>query len=141
MFCSVLEIIHKCERYSDSSQLESYSYYTVGLWSYARDKLAELGILCNLMPGSETNTKNVSDHLHRMVELTAGMGADPHIKLSADNQPELSPQERLKDALSSEENFLRTYLEITELTMGTYKHIGYIRSARLIGKELSQLYL
>ena len=53
----------------------------------------------------------------------------------------MSPQERLKNALSSSDDFLRNYLEITELTMGTYKHIGYIRSARLIGKELSELYL
>lgn len=53
----------------------------------------------------------------------------------------MSPQERLKDALSSPESFLRHYLEITELTMGTYKHIGHIRCARLIGKQLAELNL
>lgn len=53
----------------------------------------------------------------------------------------MSPQEKLKQALSSGDSFLRHYLEITELTMGTYKHIGYIRFARLIGKEISELYL
>ncbi|KAJ6215652.1 hypothetical protein RDWZM_010152 [Blomia tropicalis] len=137
VFTSVLEILHKCERYSDSSQLESYSYHTVGLWSYARDMLAELGTLCNLMPGSIDMKLNSSAHLHRMVELIAGMGADPHLNTSDGG----SAQERLKDALSSSESFLKNYLEVTELTMGTYKHIGHIRSARLIGKELSELYL
>lgn len=39
VFLSALEILHKCERYSDSSQLDLYSYYTVGLWSYARDNV------------------------------------------------------------------------------------------------------
>ena len=53
----------------------------------------------------------------------------------------MSPQERLKSALSSGPDFLAHYLEITELTMGTYKHIGYIRSARLIGAQLARLYL
>ena len=96
------------------------------------------------MPGSIDVRLNSSDHLHRMVELVAGMGADPHIRTRIDSgshQHQQSPQERLKTALSSSKDFLRNYLEITELTMGTYKHIGYIRSARLIGKELAQLYL
>lgn len=53
----------------------------------------------------------------------------------------MSPQERLKDALSSSDSFILHYLEITKLTMGTYKHIGYIRCARLIGKQLAELYL
>ena len=99
--------------------------------------LAELGTLCNLMPGSIDMKLNSSAHLHRMVELIAGMGADPHLNTSDGG----SAQERLKDALSSSESFLKNYLEVTELTMGTYKHIGHIRSARLIGKELSELYL
>ncbi|XP_027195012.2 SIDL trafficking protein particle complex subunit 10 [Dermatophagoides pteronyssinus] len=155
VFLSVLEILHKCERYSDSSQLESYSYHTVGLWSYARDNLIELGKICNLMPYGDstiygdiksTNTRSSysSEHLHRMVELVAGMGADPHIRPSSSSQSDddwMSPQERLKDALSSPELFLRHYLEITELTMGTYKHIGHIRCARLIGKQLAELNL
>lgn len=155
VFLSVLEILHKCERYSDSSQLESYSYHTVGLWSYARDNLIELGKICNLMPDDDStmygyiksaNTRSSysSEHLHRMVELVAGMGADPHIRPSSSSQSDdnwMSPQERLKDALSSSESFLRHYLEITELTMGTYKHIGHIRCARSIGKQLAELNL
>lgn len=39
VFLSALEILQKCERYSDSSQMESYSFHTVGLWSYARNKV------------------------------------------------------------------------------------------------------
>lgn len=132
VFLSALEILQKCERYSDSSQMESYSLHTVGLWSYARNKLAELGTLCGLMPGM----KMTSECLHRVVNLIAGMGIDPRI-----DQVPLSPQERLKEALSGQEAFLKHYLEISELTMGTFKHIGRMRFARLIGKELAQLYL
>ncbi|XP_054169035.1 trafficking protein particle complex subunit 10-like [Oppia nitens] len=32
-------------------------------------------------------------------------------------------------------------MKISELTMGTYKHIGRMRFARLIGKELTELYI
>lgn len=52
-----------------------------------------------------------------------------------------SPQARLKESLSKPEAFLKNYLEISELTMGTYKHIGRLRAARLVGKELSDLYM
>ncbi|CAG2171537.1 unnamed protein product, partial [Oppiella nova] len=132
VFLSALEILHKCERYSDSSQMESYSRHTVGLWSYARNKLSELGSLCGLMPGMTMT----SEHLHQVVGLIAGMGADPRT-----GETPLSPQERLKEALSGQEAFLKHYLEISELTMGTYKHIGRMRFARFIGKELSELYI
>ncbi|CAG2117485.1 unnamed protein product, partial [Medioppia subpectinata] len=132
VFLSALEILHKCERYSDSSQMESYSRHTVGLWSYARNKLAELGALCGLMPGMTMT----SEHLHVVVGLIAGMGDDPRT-----GETPLSPQERLKEALSGQEAFLKHYLEISELTMGTYKHIGRMRFARFIGKELSELYI
>lgn len=52
-----------------------------------------------------------------------------------------SPQVRLKEALSTQESFLKQYLEISELTMGTYKHIARMRHARLIGKDLALLYM
>ena len=31
--------------------------------------------------------------------------------------------------------------ELSELAMGTYKHIGRMRSARLIGKDLADFYM
>jgi len=31
--------------------------------------------------------------------------------------------------------------ELVELSMGTFKHIGRLRTARLIGKELASFYL
>lgn len=111
--------------------METYAAHTVGLWAYARNKLSELGILCGLMPGMTFT----SEGMHTVVNLIAGMGNDPHEELS------LSPQKRLKEALSTPEAFLKHYLEICELTMGTYKHVGRMRSAKLIGKELAQLYM
>ncbi|RWS12306.1 trafficking protein particle complex subunit 10-like protein [Dinothrombium tinctorium] len=133
VFLSALEILQKCERYSDSSQMETYSRFTVGLWAYARKKLEELGILCGLMPDMSLT----SDCLIKVVTLIAGMGQDPHS--GDESQP--SPQMRLKEALSKPESFLKQYLEISELTMGTYKHIGHLRFAKLIGKELAFLYM
>ena len=44
-----------------------------------------------------------------------------------------NPAERLKDALSSQSSFEKTYLEMAEMAISTYKHIGRIRSARFIG--------
>ena len=44
-----------------------------------------------------------------------------------------NPAERLKEALSSQTSFQKNYLEMAEIAISTYKHIGRIRSARLIG--------
>lgn len=81
------------------------------------------------MPGSEPS----SEQLHTVVYLIAGMG---------DSEPQIegTPTDKLKEALSSKEAFKKQYLEHAELAMGTYKHVGRIRSARLIGKELAQFY-
>lgn len=94
-------------------------------------------------PSSPVVSCDTSLHLHRMVELVAGMGADPHVarRVRDTELVSMSPQERLKEALASPEAFFKQYLELTELTMGTYKHIGYTRTPRLIGKELAEIYL
>lgn len=83
------------------------------------------------MPGSEPS----SEQLHTVVYLIAGMGdSEPQV------EGKLTPTDKLKEALSSKEAFQKQYLEHAELAMGTYKHVGRIRSARLIGKELAQFY-
>lgn len=83
------------------------------------------------MPGNEPT----SEQLHTVVYLIAGIG---------DSEPQPTgkptPIDKLKEALSSKEAFKRQYLEHAELAMGTYKHIGRIRSARLIGKDLAHFY-
>lgn len=93
--------------------------------------MGNLGKLCGLMPGSEPT----SEQLHTVVYLIAGIG---------DSEPQeegkLTPTDKLKEALSSKEAFKKQYLEHAELAMGTYKHVGRIRSARLIGKELARFY-
>lgn len=131
IFLSCLEILQSCERFSDSSQVEAYSLYTVELWAYAREKLHDLGVLCGLMPTMEAT----SEQLHLVMILTSGMRDGPH-----DDENPADRQLRLREALSSKESFLSNYLEISELTMGTFKHIGRIRLARLIGKDLAPLY-
>lgn len=94
-------------------------------------QLGELGKLCGLMPGSDPS----SEQLHTVVYLIAGMG-DTEMQLEG----KLTPTDKLKGALSSKDMFKRQYLEHAELAMGTYKHVGRIRSARFIGKELARFY-
>lgn len=94
-------------------------------------QLRFLGELCGLMPGDSPS----SDQLHMVVYLSAGMGDNP-------GRPDCpSPTDKLKQALCSQNSFNKTYLELAELAMGTYKHIGRRRLARIIGKEVASFYL
>ncbi|XP_045517128.1 trafficking protein particle complex subunit 10 [Pieris brassicae] len=95
----------------------------------AKDKLHELGKLCGLLPGSPEPT---SEQLHLVVMLSAGMG-----DTETNNK---SPTVRLKEALCSSTCFQQYYLELAELAMGTYKHIGRLRFARQIGRDLAAFY-
>ncbi|GFW67095.1 trafficking protein particle complex subunit 10 [Trichonephila clavipes] len=131
VFLSCFEVLQTCEKFSDTSQIKEYSLYCAGLWAYAREKLHHIGILCGLMP----DLTDSSEKLHIVVNLLAGMGADPY-PVGAD-----SPHAKLRAALSSKDSFLKHYLELSELTMGTFKHNRRIRTARLIGRDLAQLYM
>ncbi|XP_013166205.1 PREDICTED: trafficking protein particle complex subunit 10 [Papilio xuthus] len=97
----------------------------------AKDKLHELGKLCGLLPGSPDPT---SEQLHLVVMLSAGMGD------SEANNAQPTPTDRLKEALCSKTSFQQYYLELAELAMGTYKHIGRLRFARQIGRDLASFY-
>ncbi|CAK9800247.1 Trafficking protein particle complex subunit 10 [Anthophora plagiata] len=134
-FLCALEVLQACELSSynidNNQQLDLCSLHTASLWALARDKLKSLGKLCGLMPGNEPS----SEQLHTVVYLIAGMG-DSESQIEG----KLTPTDKLKEALSSKEAFKKQYLEHAELAMGTYKHVGRIRLARLIGKELAQFY-
>ncbi|XP_064628401.1 trafficking protein particle complex subunit 10-like [Lineus longissimus] len=132
VFLSTLSVLETCERFSDSTQLENYSLYAANLWEYARTKLLELGKLCGLMPDTETT----SAQLNTVVDLLSGINNEPTL-----GGVDSCPSARLGEALSSTEAFQKHYLELSELAMGTYKHIGRIRSARLIGKDLADYYM
>lgn len=125
VFLSSVEILQIYETYTDSHHVEQYSRFTAGIWAYARQKLSELGKLCGLMPG-QTPT---SEQIHLAVEIFSGLG-DANTK----------PVEKLKRALSNHEEFRKEYLELSELAMGTYKHIGRVRCARSIGQDISDFY-
>nr|CAD7265179.1 unnamed protein product [Timema shepardi] len=131
LFLCSLEVLHTCGTFQEGRHVEACSLYTAGLWAYARDKLHELGALCGLLPGCDPS----SQQLHTVVGLSAGMGD------SREHGSYPTPTDKLKEALSSKEAFKKHYLELAELAMGTYKHIGRIRSARLVGRELAQFYL
>ncbi|XP_078485701.1 trafficking protein particle complex subunit 10-like [Ciona intestinalis] len=116
---------------SDMGQ-EKLVLENAGLWNLARLKLYYLGQLCGLQPGVETS----SDHLHVVVDLLGGMG-----DAEERDQGHLSPSLVLREALSSKSNFKKHYFELSELAMGTYKHMKRYRAARSIGSDLAEFYL
>ncbi|KAI8437513.1 hypothetical protein MSG28_011825 [Choristoneura fumiferana] len=126
------ETLRACERLTASnSALEMCTAMQAPLLHNAKDKLHELGKLCGLLPGSPEPT---SEQLHLVVMLSAGMGD------SEANNQHPTPTDRLKEALCSKTCFQQYYLELAELAMGTYKHIGRLRFARLIGRDLAAFY-
>ncbi|CAN7938034.1 unnamed protein product [Ixodes hexagonus] len=129
---SCLEVLGVCQRLSDTSHTEESSLHTVGLWAYARLKLKELGELCGLMPPQSSD----SEQLLLVVSLLSGMGEE-----DAPKQDGQSPHSQVREALSSRESFLKHYLDLSERTMITCKHLGRIRSARLVGKDMAELYI
>ncbi|XP_030850473.1 trafficking protein particle complex subunit 10 isoform X3 [Strongylocentrotus purpuratus] len=132
VFLSCLEVLQKCEKSSDTAHINTYSHYTASLWLYAQKKLNELGELGGLMP----DTSPTSEQLNSVVDLLSGMGQTAEV-----GARENSPNQMLREALSSQDSFSKHYLELSELAMGTFKHIGRMRSAKLIGKDLASFYM
>ena len=128
-----LEVLQACTRHTEPGQGQQYCLYTADLWAYATRKLLNLGSLCGLLPRQKPN----SEQLHLMVSLTSGMQEDMYLTTG----DERNPLERLKESLSSNDAFTKNYLEMCETAISSYKHIGRIRSARLVGKELASFYM
>ncbi|XP_060535184.1 trafficking protein particle complex subunit 10 [Cylas formicarius] len=131
LFLASMEVLHYCDKFNQADQVEEYSLQTAPLWEFASQKLRSLGELCGLMP---KNTPT-SEQLHIVVGLSAGMGDNP----GPPNDP--SPTDKLKEVLCSQELFNKLYLELAELAMGTFKHVGRLRMARLVGKDVASFYL
>ncbi|XP_023236567.1 trafficking protein particle complex subunit 10-like [Centruroides sculpturatus] len=174
---SCLEVLQTCERFSDSTQMESYSLYTASLWEYTRQKGidpagATNGVL-KYMINPNDEAKDIPPDVNAIIPVQGllsiqllykqvsiekiaianiAIGIRGNIRLTTeDNSCSInvlvedteinSPQAKLRESLSSKDGFLKHYLEISELTMGTFKHIGRIRTARFIGRDLAQLYI
>ena len=103
---------------------------TASLWSVAREKLLALGSLCGLMPGQAPS----SDQLHTVITLTGGLP-------DCEDSSQQTPATRLKESLSSNQAFRRNYLEMCEIAISSFKHIGRLRSARLIGRDMATFYI
>ncbi|CAH2005901.1 unnamed protein product [Acanthoscelides obtectus] len=131
LFLAAMEVLQTCDKFNHADEAEDFSFHTAGLWEYASQKLRCLGELCGLLPGGTPT----SEQLHIVVLLSSGMGDNP----GPPNHP--SPTDKLKEALCSQDVFNKTYLELTELSMCTYKHTGRLRSARLVGRQASSFYL
>ena len=85
------------------------------------------------------NQEPTSDQLHRVISITGGLQETD--TQGAEDKEVKSPVKRLKESLSSNAAFERNYLEMCEITISSYKHIGRIRSARLVGKDLATFYM
>jgi len=127
-----LEVVQTCDkRTEDSSGPGNLTVHTASLWSLAREKLLKLGELCGLLPGQAPS----SDQLHSVITLTGGLPDED------DTPGPISPCRRLKESLSSNNAFQRNYLEMCEIAISSFKHIGRIRSARLVGRDLASFYM
>ncbi|XP_035379561.1 trafficking protein particle complex subunit 10 [Electrophorus electricus] len=133
VFLSCLEVLHRIEGCCDRSQLEANFSHTVGLWTYATEKLKSLGYMCGLV--SENGPS--SEELNRTVDLLAGLGTE---KPETVNSLQ-SPYKKLKEALSSVEAFEKHYLELSHAALEMYRAIGRLRSGRLVGKSLAEFYM
>jgi len=135
-FVSSLEILQRCECYSCTSTMENYSSNTVDLWNNARQDLADLGKMLKLISkdGAQRGDEELRNLLLKGLILNP-IGGKPY------QRDEISPLERLTDALGSCEKFEKHLIEISELTLGTYKHIGRKRHALFVGKNLADFYL
>lgn len=133
VFLSCLEVLHRIEGCCDRAQLEANFSHTVGLWTYATDKLKSLGCMCGLM--SENGPS--SEELNRTVDLLAGLGSE---RAETASSPQ-SPYKKLKEALSSVEAFEKHYLELSHAALEMYRAIERLRSARLIGLDLAEFYM
>ncbi|XP_034510747.1 trafficking protein particle complex subunit 10 isoform X4 [Ailuropoda melanoleuca] len=133
VFLSCLEVLQRIEGCCDRAQIDSNIAHTVGLWSYATEKLKSLGYLCGLVSEKGPN----SEDLNRTVDLLAGLGAErPETANTAQ-----SPYKKLKEALSSVEAFEKHYLDLSHAAIEMHTSIGRTRSARLVGKDLAEFYM
>ncbi|XP_042201859.1 trafficking protein particle complex subunit 10 [Callorhinchus milii] len=133
VYISCLEVLQRIETFCDTNQNDSFAAYAAGLRAYAREKLQGLGSLCGLMSPNGPD----SEELNRTVDLLAGLRDDDEDSPSNIN----NPGKKLREALSSMEAYEKHYMELSEIAMGTYKHIGRIRSARLIGTDLAEYHM
>ncbi|OQV12004.1 Trafficking protein particle complex subunit 10 [Hypsibius exemplaris] len=92
-----------------------------------REKLAKLGTICGLMP----NQKPTDEQRNLTDALSQAMSA-PLVSAAV---------VKLYEALLSSEKFMKSYLEMAEMTMGTFKHIGRTRAAKLLGIDLAKFYM
>uniref|UniRef100_A0A8C0L3D6 Trafficking protein particle complex subunit 10 n=1 Tax=Canis lupus dingo TaxID=286419 RepID=A0A8C0L3D6_CANLU len=126
VFLSCLEVLQRIEGCCDRAQIDSNIAHTVGLWSYATEKLKSLGYLCGLVSEKGPN----SEDLNRIVDLLAGLGAErPETANTAQ-----SPYKKLKEALSSVEAFEKHYL--VSITNGSQ---GRTRMAQCHGMGLQRV--
>lgn len=147
-FVNCLEVLNLCDCVVGTENIIKCSQNTASIWNHAKDKLYELGKLCGLLPG----TTPTSEQLHIVVQLSSSIGDNPErdaeelreLEIRRSNSPSRrTPKagcEKLREALGTNENFTKLYLELSELAISTYKHVSRLRFARLVGLDLGNFY-
>lgn len=147
-FVNCLEVLNLCDCVVGTENIIKCSQNTASIWNHAKDKLFELGKLCGLLPG----TSPTSEQLHIVVQLSSAIGDNPERDAEELKELEIkrshSPSrripkagcEKLREALGSNDNFTKLYLELSELAISTYKHVSRLRFARLVGLDLGNFY-
>uniref|UniRef100_A0A2R9AJP3 Trafficking protein particle complex subunit 10 n=1 Tax=Pan paniscus TaxID=9597 RepID=A0A2R9AJP3_PANPA len=131
VFLSCLEVLQRIEGCCDRAQIDSNIAHTVGLWSYATEKLKSLGYLCGLVSEKGPN----SEDLNRTVDLLAGLGAErPETANTAQ-----SPYKKLKEALSSVEAFEKHYLVSINKMEGKLLFVDFARRKK--APQKAEIYL
>ncbi|ESO12744.1 hypothetical protein HELRODRAFT_187969 [Helobdella robusta] len=131
IFLSCMEILKVCcpDNKFQRSDLDR-SHFDCELWNLAKSKLSNLGRICGLMVGGDSQPS--SDHLMVVIDLLPGL---------VHTAGESSHLNRLLEALSSKKAFTQYYLELLEQCICSLKHVGRLRSAKYVGKELAEFYL
>ncbi|RDD37411.1 Trafficking protein particle complex subunit 10 [Trichoplax sp. H2] len=127
VFLSSMTLLHKIE--SKFMINGSILVHTCNLWACSRSKLLVLGELCGLIP----KMTQQSEHLQCACELLSGITVES-------NEPN-SPYSKLRNALNSKSEFQKYYIELCCKTLENFKHVGRLRRARQIGKELANFYI
>ncbi|XP_055335384.1 trafficking protein particle complex subunit 10-like isoform X2 [Paramacrobiotus metropolitanus] len=124
-FLACHEIREIAQSSGDSSPLTLQNCAT--LLGLECEELARLGDLCGLMPNEEPSPEQ------------SGI---VKVLTSAIEAPRQSAAVlKLYDCLLSREQFMKNYLELSELTLGTFKHIGRSRAARHLGVTMAKYYM
>ncbi|KAJ8971683.1 hypothetical protein NQ317_014001 [Molorchus minor] len=138
LFLASMEMLQTCDKFNHAEEVEEYSLHTASLWEYASQKIRELGgtmwFDAGLLPHFGTTPHR--PYFFRLAWETIQVHQIVHRLLT-----NLKRLYVLKMPLTRHTCDTQNSNELAELAVGTYKHIGRLRSARLVGREVASFYM